>query len=51
VVRDVPGWFNFFLTTIGLALFPLAAWWRKMSFETRRWAESDYAPDDEDEDE
>ena len=50
VVRDVPSWFNFFLTFVGLAVFPLTAWWRKMSFETRRWAESDYAPDD-DEDE
>lgn len=51
VKRDVPGWTNFFLTLMGLALFPIIVWWRKSSFETRRWAESDYAPDDSGEDE
>lgn len=51
VVRDVVGWTNFFLTLFGFAIFPLFAWWRKTSFETRRWSESDYAADDSDEDE
>lgn len=43
VVRDVPLWSNFFLTLLGLATFPVIAWWRSHSFESRRWAESDYA--------
>lgn len=47
VVRDVPGWTNFFLTFIGLSLVPLLVWWRRTSFETQRWAESDYAPADD----
>lgn len=43
VVRDVPQWSNFFLTLLGLVTFPVIAWWRSHSFESRRWAESDYA--------
>lgn len=43
VRRDVPGWTNFFLTLFGLMIFPIITWWRSHSFETRRWAESDYA--------
>ena len=46
VVRDVPAWSNFLLTIFGLGLIPLIAWWRRTSFETQRWAESDYAPTD-----
>lgn len=44
VVRDVPGWSNFWLVLASLVLIPLFAWWRGFSFETRRWAESDHAP-------
>jgi hypothetical protein len=43
VVRDVPLWSNFFLTLLALVIFPVIAWWRSHSFESRRWAESDYA--------
>ncbi|PWB51949.1 MAG: hypothetical protein C3F18_08730 [Nitrosomonadales bacterium] len=43
VVRDVPLWSNFFLTLLALLIFPLIAWLRSHSFESRRWAESDYA--------
>ena len=54
VYRSPPGWGNFWLLAGFLGLWPLAAWYRKSAFESRRWAESDYAPsggDDEDEDE
>jgi predicted RNA-binding Zn-ribbon protein involved in translation (DUF1610 family) len=48
VVRDVPSWMNFLIALLGLSTFPLFIWWRKASFEARRWAESDYAPTDDD---
>jgi ribosomal protein L37AE/L43A len=48
VVRDVPQWSNFFITLLGLAIFPLLKWWRSHSFESRRWAESDYASSSDD---
>lgn len=53
VVRDVPQWSNFFITLLALSVFPLLKWWRSHSFESRRWAESDYASssgDDSDDD-
>lgn len=51
--RSKAGWGNFWLFLGFLVLWPLAAWFRANAFETRRWAESDYAPtpsasDDED---
>lgn len=48
-----PGWSNFAMVMIFLMVFPIYTRLRRSSFETRRWAESDYAPgsDDEDDDE
>jgi hypothetical protein len=46
VVRDKAGWTNYVLLQIFLTLFPIAALWRRHSFETRRWADSDHAPAD-----
>ncbi|MFM8330764.1 MAG: hypothetical protein ACKN9T_03655, partial [Candidatus Methylumidiphilus sp.] len=45
VKRDVPGWLNFFLTLLGLAVFPLLYLWRRSAFERTRWAESDHPSD------
>ena len=41
VVRNPAGWSNYVLVLIFLALFPLLSRWRRSSFETRRWNESD----------
>lgn len=47
-----PGWSNYILVMLFLAAFPIYTRLRRSSFETRRWAESDYAPgSDDDEDE
>jgi len=46
VVRGVPIWVNFWVLLACLLVPPLLAWWRSVSFETRRWAESDYASSD-----
>lgn len=47
-------WGNFFLLLIFLAAFPLWAYLRQRSFETKRWMESDHPPktssDDDDDD-
>lgn len=47
VYREPNGVSNWVLMAGYLLLFPLVAWGRKRSFETKRWAESDYAPGEE----
>lgn len=46
VYREAVGWSNFWLFTGFVFLWPLFAWMRARSFETKRWSESDYAPGD-----
>jgi hypothetical protein len=42
-VQNAPmDWANFWTLAIFLLLWPIAATWRTVSFEGRRWAESDY---------
>lgn len=43
-------WSNWFLLFIYLAIFPIFSRLRRSSFETSRWAESDHAPVDDDDD-
>ena len=43
VVRNPVGWSNYVLLLIFLAIFPLFSRWRRNSFETQRWSESDLA--------
>jgi hypothetical protein len=42
VINAPMDWANFWLLAIFLLLWPIAATWRTLSFETKRWAESDY---------
>jgi hypothetical protein len=44
VKRDVPVSSNFYITAIGLLLFPLLYFIRKHYLERKRWSESDYSP-------
>lgn len=44
VTRDVPVWSNFWLGLGALLVYPVYAWFRYISFESTRWAESDYSP-------
>jgi predicted RNA-binding Zn-ribbon protein involved in translation (DUF1610 family) len=48
--RDVPRTWPFMLALIPLALPPLFGWLSRQSFESRRWLESDYAPEEEEDD-
>jgi hypothetical protein len=51
VRRDVPRW-SMLVWALGLvSLFPLWAFFRRSTFEQRRWAESDYASTGSDDDE
>lgn len=50
IFRSSPGWSNLLLLAGFLVLWPIAATARAASFETRRWAESDYAPEGSDDD-
>lgn len=56
VYRSRLGWSNFWLFSGFLLLWPIVAGVRSLSFETKRWSESDYAPqvssssDDDDDD-
>lgn len=45
VVAPRAGWSNFVIVLIFLAAFPVFAALRTAAFETRRWAESDHAPE------
>ncbi|MDH4216923.1 MAG: DUF4178 domain-containing protein [Gallionella sp.] len=40
VLRNVPNWHNFFIVEILLFLFPAIYWWRRATFEARRWADT-----------
>lgn len=44
VTRDVPAWGNYWITLLLLFVYPIYAGIRHMSFENKRWSESDYAP-------
>ena len=41
-VRDVPSWGNFWMTILFMILCPLYTAMRVTSFETQRWANSDF---------
>lgn len=45
---DPVGWTNWSLLQFILAVFPALSLWRRSSFETRRWADSDVAPSGDD---
>jgi hypothetical protein len=51
VRRDVPRYFPFIAAFVLLIVPPLLVWGMHQSFETKRWAESDHAPVEEDDDE
>jgi hypothetical protein len=52
VRRDVMVWSNVWLGFLGLMAYPIYRWMRLSSFESSRWAMSDFSPsnaaDDED---
>ena len=44
IKRDVPSWSNFWLTIMLLLIYPVFVALCRWSFESKRWAESDYTP-------
>ena len=44
IKRDVPDLSNFWITVLLLVIYPFFALWRRRSFESSRWQESEYAP-------
>jgi ribosomal protein S27E len=46
IYRTPPGWSNLMLLAGFLVLWPIVATARAVSFENKRWAESDYPPDE-----
>ena len=51
VRRDVPRQWPYFAAMLVLALVPLLTLIRRSTFESKRWAESDYAPAEDDDEE
>jgi hypothetical protein len=51
IFKEAPGWLNLVLALLALALIPAIVTWRASGFEKRRWAESDYGPTDDEDDE
>jgi hypothetical protein len=51
VRRDVPRWWPFLIALLVLAVPPVLVMVMRGTFESQRWAESDYAPESEDDDE
>ena len=50
VRRDVPDYFPYLLALVLLTIRPVWIWFRKVGFEGRRNAESDYASSSDDDD-
>ena len=48
--RESVGWSNFYLFAGFVLLWPLVAAMRSAAFETKRWSESDYAPEESSDD-
>ncbi|HXH31543.1 MAG TPA: DUF4178 domain-containing protein [Bacteriovoracaceae bacterium] len=44
VARDVPLWETFIWLLVLLSLFPVFMYWRRSTFNMKKWAESDYSP-------
>lgn len=42
IKRDVPNWINFFFVFLLILVYPAYVTWRRSSFESARWADSDY---------
>lgn len=40
--RDVPSWINFIVISLLILVYPLWVTWRRSSFESSRWENSDY---------
>ena len=49
ILRDVPAWSNLAILVVLLLVVPVIVFFRKSAFETARWAESDHAPQADDE--